>query len=68
MCLSIYCRQRHRGGDAEHAGCDDARRQAYSGSRSYYALAESVKNIFVINTPFRLTRAVAQSKSIFRTD
>ncbi|XPE48880.1 beta-eliminating lyase-related protein [Shigella flexneri] len=41
--------------------------EAYSGSRSYYALAESVKNLLVINILFRLTRAVAQSKSIFRT-
>ncbi len=29
--------------------------ELYSGSRSYYALAESVKNILVINTLFRLT-------------
>lgn len=40
--------------------------EAYSGSRSYYALAESVKISLVINILFRLTRAVAQSKSIFR--
>ncbi|XPE67143.1 beta-eliminating lyase-related protein [Shigella flexneri] len=46
MCLSIYYRQRHRGGDAEYAGRDDAWRRSHSGSRSDDALAESVKNIF----------------------
>lgn len=40
--------------------------EAYSGSRSYYALAESVKNIFGYQYTIPTHGAVAQSKSIFR--
>ncbi len=68
MCFRFTNRQRHRGGDAEHAGRDVRGDEAYSGSRSYYALAESVKISLVINTPFRLTRAVAQSNLYPGTD
>lgn len=40
--------------------------EAYSGSRSYYALAKAVKDILVMNIQFLLIKAAVLNKFIFQ--
>ncbi|SQD08184.1 tryptophanase [Escherichia coli] len=55
------------GGNPKYAGSDDARRRSLQRQPQLLCVSRvSEKYLWLSNTPFRLTRAVAQSKFIFR--